>query len=57
MLYNHEDISDECILAVCRKFKQMLESNEDKEKFYSGYTYADGSQLIWIPPNHKIEIK
>jgi hypothetical protein len=42
--------------AVCCKLKQEQEERED-ERPYAGYEYEDGSQLIWIKPNTKIEIK
>lgn len=50
------DISNECMYAVCCKLKQEQEERDDG-KAYAGYQYEDGSQLVWVAPNHKIEIK
>lgn len=50
-----KDVSDECLYAVCCKLRQMQEEKADKP--YAGYKYDDGSQLIWIAPNHEFEIK
>ena len=50
-----KDMSNECMYAVACKLKQKeLESKDDKG--YYGYEYSDGSKLIYIVPNHKIEV-
>lgn len=51
-----KDISNECMYAVCCKLKQELSERKD-DRPYVGYMYEDGSQLIYIAPNHNIEIK
>lgn len=51
-----KDVSEACMYAVCCKLKQEQEERKDG-KPYAGYEYADGSKLIWIKPNTKIEIK
>ena len=50
-----KDVSEECMYAVCCKLRQEQSEREDN-KLYAGYMYEDGSQLIWIAPNGKIEI-
>ena len=51
-----KDVSNECMYAVCCKLKQIQEDKKDG-KPYAGYKYEDGSQLVWVAPNHEIEIK
>jgi len=51
-----EDMSEDCMYAVYCKLKQE-QMERDDGKPYVGYEYADGSKLIWVAPNHEIEIK
>jgi hypothetical protein len=50
------DMADECMYAVCCKLKGEQEGKEDG-KPYAGYKYEDGSQLVWVAPNHKIIVE
>ena len=49
-----DDISNECMYAVCCMLKQELEENGE---LYAGYEYEDGSKLIYIPSNRKFNIE
>lgn len=44
-----EDITEQCIDAVYAQFKTAFNRDEKATKQY-GFKYADGGQLLYIPP-------